>query len=149
MRSQVTILLVDDHAIVREGLAACLAAETRVAICGQAGNACEARSLIERHRPSLTVLDLAMPGVDGLGLLHELRARHPHGKLVVLSMHPAAIWETRALAAGADVSVARNLSQGRMVSSISTPTMASCDLMARTMSAVSSEASARTLKPAG
>ena len=56
-----------------------------------------------------------MPGVDGLGLLHELRARHPHGKLVVLSMHPAAIWETRALAAGADAYVEKNMPPGEMV----------------------------------
>jgi len=118
MHSQVTILVVDDHAIVREGLAACLAAETRVAICGQAGNACDARSLMERHRPALTVLDLAMPGVDGLGLLRELRSRHPAGKFVVLSMHPAAVWESRALAAGADAYVEKHATPQEMVRQI-------------------------------
>jgi DNA-binding NarL/FixJ family response regulator len=93
------ILLVDDHPIVRAGLAMLLAAEQDLAVCGQAESVEAALDVIAARRPDLVLVDLSLRGAGGLELVKAL-ARMQIRALVV-SMHESPIWAERALAAGA------------------------------------------------
>jgi DNA-binding NarL/FixJ family response regulator len=95
------IVIVDDHPLLRTGLAARLRDEPDLAVCGQAGDLAEAMAVIDRERPDLVLVDISLPGRDGLELLKDIRARHPPMLTLVLSMHDESLYAERALRAGA------------------------------------------------
>jgi two-component system, NarL family, response regulator len=97
----IRILLVDDHAVVREGIQAVFGAHADFQVVGSVGSGEEALAAVEQTTPDVVILDLRMPGMDGLAVLEALRARHPRVKVVMLSGHSGdeAIW--RALSGGA------------------------------------------------
>jgi DNA-binding NarL/FixJ family response regulator len=70
----VRVLLADDHRLMREGTAALLAADERIEVVGMAGDGSEALALAQRRRPDVVLLDLNMPGMDGLQACARLRA---------------------------------------------------------------------------
>jgi DNA-binding NarL/FixJ family response regulator len=96
------IVLVDDHALVRRGLAALLRMDPRYDVVGEAGSGEAALALLETERPDLVILDLNMPGIDGLETLRRLRARHATMKVLILSMHDETHLVGQALSYGAD-----------------------------------------------
>jgi two-component system, NarL family, response regulator LiaR len=79
------VLLVDDHAVVREGLRAFLQLQDGLEIVGEAGDGAEAVQEAERLAPDVILMDLVMPGLDGVGAMRELRLRAPHSKVIVLT----------------------------------------------------------------
>lgn len=83
----VRVLVVDDHAIVREGLRNVLSATEGFAVVGEAGTGADALALAEAQRPDVVLLDLTMPGMSGLAVAAELRRRVPDARILVLSMH--------------------------------------------------------------
>ena len=84
----VRILVVDDHRLMREGTAALLAADERIEVVGLAADGAEALTLAERRRPDVVLLDLKMPGVDGLSACARLRARGgPEVLMLTVSEH--------------------------------------------------------------
>lgn len=85
MPTQIRILLVDDHAMVREGLGMALALYTDLNIVGQARGGHEALSLLEPLNPDLLLLDLNMPDLDGIAVTHEVRRRRPQTRILILS----------------------------------------------------------------
>lgn len=95
------ILLVDDHAIVREGFAEIINAHAELEVCGEAGTAPEAVEAVARLNPDLVVVDLTLQGGSGLDLIKNLKAVHPLLPMVVLSMHDETLYAERALRAGA------------------------------------------------
>ena len=95
------ILLVDDHAVVRRGLANILADGFPEAEFGEAGSFEDACQAVEEQRWDAVVLDIAMPGASGLDLLPVIQARHPGLPVLVLSMHPEDQFAFRVLDAGA------------------------------------------------
>lgn len=95
------ILLVDDHPLLREGLARRLALEEDLVICGQAGDGAEAIESAQRMRPNLMIVDISLPGRDGIDLLKEIKARYPSLPVLVFSMHDETLYAERALHAGA------------------------------------------------
>jgi DNA-binding NarL/FixJ family response regulator len=92
---------VDDHPVVRRGLAQLLSDEPGLDVCGEANNGHEARELVAETQPDLAIIDLALPDVDGIDLIKSLRGRHPGLALLVLSMREEEIYAERALRAGA------------------------------------------------
>jgi DNA-binding NarL/FixJ family response regulator len=98
---QKEVLLVDDHAVVREGLAQLIGQCRDLKVCGKAGDAREALKALEACRPDIAVVDMSLPGADGLDLIREVRARRPSLPILVLSMHPEELYAERALQAGA------------------------------------------------
>ena len=82
-----TILLADDHEVVRHGLRALLEAEQGFTLVGEAGDGLEAVSLAERLQPQVLVVDLMMPGLNGLEVVRQVAKRAPETKVVILSMH--------------------------------------------------------------
>ncbi len=93
------VVIVDDHPIVRAGLAALIDAETDLEVCGQAEDAPTARKLVERERPDVVLVDLSLGGTSGLELIKDLVGRPV--RVLVVSMHDEITWTERALAAGA------------------------------------------------
>lgn len=93
------VVIVDDHPIVRAGLAALIDAESDLRVCGQAEDAHAARRLVESTRPDVVLVDLSLGGASGLDLVKELAEREI--RVLVVSMHDEVTWTERALAAGA------------------------------------------------
>jgi DNA-binding NarL/FixJ family response regulator len=96
------IAIVDDHPIVRQGLAQLINREPDLAVCGDAEDAVSALGLIEDKKPDLVVVDISLNGPDGLDLLKEIRSRVPQLPVLILSMLDEAIYAERALRAGAN-----------------------------------------------
>lgn len=102
MRAHHTVVLVDDHALVRRGLAALLASDGRYQVIGEASNGEMALELIARLKPAVVMLDLSMPKLDGLGALRRLRKSPNRPRVLVLSMYDDDQFVAQALADGAD-----------------------------------------------
>jgi DNA-binding NarL/FixJ family response regulator len=96
-----TIFIVDDHPIVRQGLALLINREPDLAVCGDAEEASSAMRRIEEIKPDLVVVDISLNGPDGLDLLKNIRARDPHLPVLILSMLDESLYAERALRAGA------------------------------------------------
>jgi two-component system, NarL family, response regulator NreC len=84
---ETTIVLADDHKVVRQGLRAVLEFEPGFRVIGEAGNGLEAARVVERLRPNVLVLDLMIPGLSGLEVVRQLRKGSPKTRVVILSMH--------------------------------------------------------------
>jgi DNA-binding NarL/FixJ family response regulator len=96
-----TILIVDDHPMLRRGLASLITSEPDLAVCGEAATCQAALEAIGQQLPDLILVDLTLEGGDGLDLVKDLKIRHPKIPTLVLSMHDEAVYAERALRAGA------------------------------------------------
>ncbi|MGD1093930.1 MAG: response regulator transcription factor [Bryobacteraceae bacterium] len=96
-----TIFIVDDHPIVRQGLALLINREPDLTVCGDAEEAGSALRRIEEIKPDLVVVDISLNGPDGLDLLKNIRARDPHLPVLILSMLDESLYSERAVRAGA------------------------------------------------
>ncbi|NCC31056.1 MAG: response regulator transcription factor [Chloroflexia bacterium] len=95
-----TIVLADDHAVVRAGLRALLENEMDCSVVGEAGNGPEALALVERLQPSLLVVDLMMPGLSGLEVARQARQISAGTRIIILSMHSDESYVREALRVG-------------------------------------------------
>ncbi len=98
---KITIVLADDHTVVREGLGALLNAEPDFRVVGEANDGLEAVRLTERLQPSVLLVDLAMPGLVGLEVIRQVTKRFPEIHVIVLSMHATEDYVLEALRNGA------------------------------------------------
>jgi DNA-binding NarL/FixJ family response regulator len=96
------ILLVDDHPIVRQGLALLIDREPDLSVCGEAEGAHSAFHAIATLLPDLVVLDISLSGPDGLDVLKEIRVKTANLPVLILSMHDESIYAERAMRAGAN-----------------------------------------------
>jgi len=96
-----TIVLAEDHHIVRQGLKALLAADKSFRLLGEAGDGLEAMALVERHKPNVLVLDLMMPRLHRLEVIRRVREEQPATHVLVLSMHSDEPYVIEALRSGA------------------------------------------------
>jgi DNA-binding NarL/FixJ family response regulator len=96
------ILLVDDHPIVREGMALFINREPDLKVCADAEESVAALEAIENTKPDLAIIDISLPGRDGLELLKAIRVRNPEMPVLILSMHGEVTYAERALRAGAN-----------------------------------------------
>ena len=85
MADAIRVLLVDDHAVVREGLRNFLALQDGLEIVGEASDGNEAIEQAQRLEPDVILMDLVMPGLDGIGAMRQLRARSPASRVIVLT----------------------------------------------------------------
>lgn len=96
-----TIMLADDHHVVRQGLQALLRAEQDFQLVGETANGLEVPRLVEKLRPHVLVLDLMMPGLGGLEITRRVTQRTPETRVVILSMHANEAYVVEAFRAGA------------------------------------------------
>ena len=96
------ILLVDDHAIVMDGIAALLSGVKGVTVAGKAGDGHEALALLERVPVDILITDHSMEGMDGLMLVRTVKKQYPHVKIIVLTMHDEPAIVNEVLRAGVD-----------------------------------------------
>lgn len=99
--SRKRVLLVDDHAVVRKGLAAIIAEEQDLMVCGEAESAPQALEAMRRFDPDVALLDISMPGTNGIELVKAMLAERPKLPILMLSVHDESLYALRALRAGA------------------------------------------------
>ncbi len=95
------VILADDHTIVRHGLKQLLDREADITVLGEAANGSEVFTLLREHHVDVIVLDISMPGRNGLETLKDLKKLYPHVPVIMLSMHPSDQYAVRVLKAGA------------------------------------------------
>lgn len=95
------VFVVDDHPIVRQGLALLINRESDLTVCGEAEDAHTALQAVASANPDVLIVDISLNGPDGLDLLKEIRLHHPNLPVLILSMHDESIYAERALRAGA------------------------------------------------
>ncbi|MYN03708.1 response regulator [Pseudoduganella sp. DS3] len=101
MGDKITVLLVDDHAIARNGVRLMLGTATDISVEGEAGNAVEAMARVAERSFDVALVDIKMPGKNGLDLLKSLRSECPRMAVLVLSTYSEEIYAVRALKLGA------------------------------------------------
>ncbi len=97
----VRVILVDDHPIVRQGLRRLLESEPELQVIAESGDGLEAVQLVERYKPDVLIVDLMMPGLNGLEVTRQVCQRLPYIRVVVLSMHKDDDYIVQALRNGA------------------------------------------------
>jgi two-component system invasion response regulator UvrY len=101
MSTAITVLLVDDHAVVRAGYRHLLARDPRIEVVGEAADAQSAYLAFCNLAPDVVVMDIALPGASGIEAMRRILARDPDARVLVFSMYEDTIFPTRALQAGA------------------------------------------------
>ncbi len=97
----VKIVLVDDHAILRTGLISLLTQEPGFKVVAEASNGYEALNAVEKFKPNVLVLDLAIPGINGLEVTYQVTQRFPETRVVILSMYAKEAYVVEAFRNGA------------------------------------------------
>jgi DNA-binding NarL/FixJ family response regulator len=114
------IFIIDDHAILRDGLRSLLEAQDDLIVSGEAENARKAFGRLEADRPDLVMVDISLPGINGIELIKTLKVQFPGLAIIVLSMHDEALYAERALRAGAKGYVMKQASAEQLLSAIRT-----------------------------
>jgi len=112
------VVLIDDHPIMRHGLAQLVRTEAGLDVCGEAGSAREGLEVVGRLKPDLAIIDLTLPDKNGLELVKDIRAMHPATQCLVLSMHDEALYGERSLRAGARGYVMKEEAADHLISAI-------------------------------
>jgi DNA-binding NarL/FixJ family response regulator len=115
---ETTILLADDHNVVRQGLRALLEAEPDFRVVGEAENGLDVPRLVERLRPDVLVLDMMMPGLNGLEVTRQVKKRSRKTHVVILSMHKDESYVLEALKNGAAAYVLKDSSAEELVKAV-------------------------------
>jgi DNA-binding NarL/FixJ family response regulator len=100
-KPRIGVLIVDDHSVVREGLASLIGRKADMTVVGEASNGREGVDLWKEHRPDVTLLDLRMPELDGVGVIKEIRGQDEKARFVVLTTFDGDEDIFRAIQAGA------------------------------------------------
>ena len=109
--SKLTIVLADDHHVVRQGLQSLLETEPDMSIVGDTDNGPEAIKLVQQLQPDILVVDLMMPGINGIEVARQVKKLSPATNVVILSMYGNESYVIEALRAGAKALFSKSLQQ--------------------------------------
>jgi two-component system, NarL family, response regulator len=112
------VLLVDDHALLRTGVANIINQEADLRVVAEAGTGVEAVAAYERYQPDVTLLDLRMPEMEGVEAVRRIRARDPRARVIVLTTYDTDDEIARALKAGAKAYVLKDISADDLIACI-------------------------------
>ena len=112
------VLLMDDHALLRTGVANIINQESDLQVVAEADNGVDALAAYERHQPDVTLLDLRMPVMEGVEVVRRLRERDPGARVIVLTTYDTDDEISRALKAGAKAYVLKDISADGLVTCI-------------------------------
>src|SRR5687767_4970746 len=113
-----SVLIVDDHALLRTGVANIINQEPDLEVVAEAANGLEAVDAFQQHRPDVTLMDLRMPDLEGVEAVRRIRAIDPHARVVVLTTYDADEDIARALQAGAKAYILKDISAAALVACI-------------------------------
>jgi DNA-binding NarL/FixJ family response regulator len=116
--AQATVLVVDDHVLVRTGVANIISNEPDLQVVAEAANGVEAIEAFERYRPDVTLLDLRMPVMEGVEAVRQIRQRDPGARVIVLTTYDTDEDITRALKAGAKAYVLKDITASALIACI-------------------------------
>lgn len=114
----ITVMLVDDHDIVRTGLRSYLDAHEDVSVVAEARDGREALLRVEDTKPDIVIMDITMPGMDGLEATRQLKARHPECLVLALTVHEDKQYFMEMLAAGASGYITKQAAADDLVAAI-------------------------------
>jgi two-component system, NarL family, response regulator NreC len=114
----ITIVLADDHQVVRQGLRALLEAESGFSVVGQAADGLEVPALVEKLDPDVLIVDVMMPGLSGLDVTRQVRQRSTRTRVIVLSMHANEAYVLEALRNGASAYVLKDATAQDLVQAV-------------------------------
>ena len=114
----IRVLVVDDHPLVRSSLTDLISDEADLIVVGECQDGAQVVDAVERLRPDVVLMDLSMPGMDGLAATEALRAVRPEPRVVVLSAHAGVRPEVEA--AGADALLPKQLRSGDLLACLRT-----------------------------
>ena len=112
------VFVVDDHPIVRQGLAQLINREPDLVVCGEAEDARTALQALDASSPDILIVDVALNGPDGIDLLKTIRSRNAKLPVLMLSMHDESLYAERALRAGANGYVMKQEATDRVLVAI-------------------------------
>jgi two-component system NarL family response regulator len=118
MNVPVRVLVVDDHALVRTGVANIISHESDLSVVAEASNGAEAVEAFAQHRPDVTLLDLRMPVMEGVEAVRRIRQLDPEAKVIVLTTYDTDEDITRALKAGAKAYVLKDITADHLIACI-------------------------------
>ncbi len=127
----VTLILADDHPIVRQGLRHLLEGEPGFLILAEAGDGLEALRLVELLKPEILIVDMMMPGLNGLEVLRQVKKISPSTRTIVLSMQSADAYVIEALKNGAAGYVLKETGPGELVKAVNEVTLGNQFLSAK------------------
>ena len=116
----IRVILVDDHRVVLEGLRVVLEAESDIELVGMADNGAEAIELVRKLKPDVAVVDVTMPGMNGIDTVKRIRAISQDTEIVALSMHASAPVAADMFRAGASSYIVKAASIQQLVTAIRT-----------------------------
>jgi two-component system NarL family response regulator len=116
--TKATVLVVDDHALLRTGVANIINQELDLRVVAEAGDGVEAVEAFERHHPDVTLLDLRMPMMEGVEVVRRIRERDPRARVIVLTTYDTDDEISRALKAGAKAYVLKDISADDLIGCI-------------------------------
>jgi two-component system NarL family response regulator len=116
--SRARVLLVDDHALLRTGVANIINQEADLHVVAEAGNGVEALDAFDRYHPDVTLLDLRMPVMEGVEVVRRLREKDPRARVIILTTYDTDEEISRALKAGAKAYVLKDISADGLIACI-------------------------------
>lgn len=108
------ILIVEDHTLLRAGLSALLAKDADLEVVGEADNGRDAVRTVSAAAPDLVLMDLSMPGSNGIEAIHEIKKRFPQVRVLVLTLHKSDEYIQESLRAGADGYILKDASHDEL-----------------------------------
>jgi len=120
MPAKNTILIVDDHALLRDGMRTLLTVEDDMEVIGEADNGKDAIQMACSLRPKLVLMDLSLPGINGLDAIAEIKRRAPNIKILAVTMHKTDEYIQEALRVGASGYLIKESNQTDLMSAIRT-----------------------------
>jgi DNA-binding NarL/FixJ family response regulator len=117
-KPRIGILIADDHSVLRQGLVSLIGFESDMMVVGEAANGREAVELWKRHRPEVTMLDLRMPELDGVGVIKQIRADDENARIIVLTTFDGDEDIYRAIQAGAKGYLLKDVPREALIDSI-------------------------------
>jgi DNA-binding NarL/FixJ family response regulator len=117
---QIRILTVDDHPLLREGIAAVLEGEPDIRVIAEASNGIEAIEAFRKHHPDVVLMDLQMPRMGGMDAISEIRREFPNARVVVLTTYSGGEQASRAIKAGAFGYLLKNMVRKELAETIRT-----------------------------
>ena len=143
----IRVLTVDDHALLRDGIAGLIGNQTDMVQVAEAANGREALELFRTHRPDITLMDLQMPEMSGIDAIGAIRGEFPEARIIVLTTHAGDVQVSRALKAGARAYLLKGLLRKELLETIRAVHAGQKRLSSEIAAEIAEHASDETLTP--